>query len=762
MDWGARLRSPDPRRLPIRVPTGWLLGAAVAAAPAVLSGQAPPFGSEFQGNTYTTGSQADPAVASAGDGTFVVVWTSTSEDGSSKGVFGQSFDKNGLKVGAQFQVNTTTTGDQYYPALAVATDGAFVVAWESKASEFSQVDVFGQRFDASGAKAGSEFSINTYTTGKQAHPVVAIGKNDSFTVVWESADQDGSSDGIFGQHFDAAGAKVGAEFLVNSNTFSSQYGPAIASDGAGNLVVVWRGQDLSSGGIFGQRFDAAGGKAGSEFQVNTYTTSNQAGPRLAVDSRGDFVVVWTSQGQDGSGNFGAFGQRFNSSAEKVGLEFQVNSYTTSDQAVPSVAFGRRGTFMVVWSSFGQDGEFTGIFGREFERLGNPVGPDFQINTHTPNSQSVPDVVNDGVGLTVVWQDGEQDGSNNGVFGRAQYLLGSGLGVDLHGTAGTSNLNGVLEPGEAAIVEPGWRNESTFSIGSLDGYASSFTGPAGGTYTLLDGLAHYSPNTRGGLGGCYDAMAGACYAVQVSGTRPATHWDAVLQEDLASGGTKFWKLHLGDSFTDVLRTQPFYKKIETVLHYGITSGCGGGLYCPEDAVPRDQMAIFIAKGIAGAGELVPKAGVLNGQPYNCSPGGVSRFDDVSPTDSFCRHVHYIAARSVILGCNPATYCPGQLVTRDAMASFIAKAILAPGGGAAVPVAYTDPVTSLHYSCNAGIPDLHFTDVPVSNAFCRHIHYLWAKGVIEGCSATKYCPGAPVNREAMAKFIANAFDLALYGP
>jgi hypothetical protein len=175
-----------------------------------------------------------------------------------------------------------------------------------------------------------------------------------------------------------------------------------------------------------------------------------------------------------------------------------------------------------------------------------------------------------------------------------------------------------------------------------------------------------------------------------------------------------------------------------------------------------MAIFIAKGIAGAGEFVPKTGILNGQPYNCSPGGVSRFGDVSPTDSFCKHVHYIAAQNVTLGCNPAIYCPGTIVTRDAMASFIAKALVAPGGGAAVPVAYTDPVTGLHYSCNAGSPDLHFTDVPISNAFCKHIHYLWAKGVIAGCSATQYCPGAPVNRDAMAKFISNGFNLALYGP
>ena len=98
----------------------------------------------------------------------------------------------------------------------------------------------------------------------------------------------------------------------------------------------------------------------------------------------------------------------------------------------------------------------------------------------------------------------------------------------------------------------------------------------------------------------------------------------------------------------------------------------------------------------------------------------------------------------------------------MASFIAKAIVAPGGGDVVPLTLRIPTTARSYSCVAGSPNLHFTDVPVSNAFCKHIHYLWAKGIVDGCSATTVLSGQPVNRDAMAKFIANGFGLQLYGP
>jgi hypothetical protein len=99
----------------------------------------------------------------------------------------------------------------------------------------------------------------------------------------------------------------------------------------------------------------------------------------------------------------------------------------------------------------------------------------------------------------------------------------------------------------------------------------------------------------------------------------------------------------------------------------------------------------------------------------------------------------------------------------MAAFMAKAIVAPAGGAGVPLTYgPDPVTGLSYSCNVGSPSVHFTDVPASNTFCKHIHYLWARGIIAGCGATTYCPNDPVTRDAMAKFLSNAFNTPLYGP
>ena len=68
----------------------------------------------------------------------------------------------------------------------------------------------------------------------------------------------------------------------------------------------------------------------------------------------------------------------------------------------------------------------------------------------------------------------------------------------------------------------------------------------------------------------------------------------------------------------------------------------------------------------------------------------------------------------------------------MAAFIAKAIVAPQGGAGIPSAYTDPVSGLSYDCSGA--NIHFTDVPASNVFCKHVHYLWAKGIVSGIAPT----------------------------
>ena len=370
-------------------------------------------GPEFQVNTYTTGFQVRPAVAAGSSGGFVVVWSRNSFAGSSYDVFGQRFNSAGSKLGSEFQVNSHTAGSQYLPQVAADGSGKFVVVWQSADQDGSSWGVFGQRYNSAGSPVGSEFQVNTYTTSYQNYPAVAANTSGNFIVVWHSRDQAGSGLAVFGQRYSAAGDPIGSEFQVNADTVGSQFFPSVALDGSGNIVVIWANYygDGSDQGVFGQRFDSTGIPVGGKFQVNTYTTSRQGDPAVAADGSGNFVVVWDSFYQDGSGD-GVFGQRFNSAGAPVGGEFQINAYTTGQQRFPTVAADSTGNFVVAWS--GARGGQVDVFGQRFSSAGNAVGGEFQVNTYTTNTQSYAAVAGDGSdNFVMVWESVQQ----NGIFGR---------------------------------------------------------------------------------------------------------------------------------------------------------------------------------------------------------------------------------------------------------------------------------------------------------------------------------------------------------
>ncbi len=375
---------------------------------------------EFPLNTYTTSNQVGPSVAVDADGDAAAVWWSYGQDGSHYGVYGQRFNSAGAKVGGEFPINTHTTNYQGSSSVAVDADGDAVVVWQGRPQGSSFFDIYGQRFNSSGAKVGGEFPINTYTTSDQFAPSVAMDADGDAVVTWSSNGQDGSHYGIYGQRFNSAGAKVGGEFPINTYTTNNQASPSVAMDADGDAVVTWTSQDGgTSVGIYGQRFNSAGAKVGGEFPINTYTTSIQYRPSVAVDADGDAVVVWVSSGQDGSSS-SIYGQRFNSAGAKVGGEFPINTYTTGSQNASTVAVDADGDAVVVWVSNGQDGSEYGIYGQRFNSAGAKVGGEFPINTYTTSRQGDPSVAVDADGdAVVVWNSYGQDGSGSGfrVYGQ---------------------------------------------------------------------------------------------------------------------------------------------------------------------------------------------------------------------------------------------------------------------------------------------------------------------------------------------------------
>ncbi|MEA2022746.1 MAG: S-layer homology domain-containing protein [Actinomycetota bacterium] len=110
---------------------------------------------------------------------------------------------------------------------------------------------------------------------------------------------------------------------------------------------------------------------------------------------------------------------------------------------------------------------------------------------------------------------------------------------------------------------------------------------------------------------------------------------------------------------------FETDINRLAAAGITKGCDPPVndrYCPDGSVTRGQMAAFLARGFG----------------YTDSGSGDLFTDD--DTSIFEADIDRLGTAGVTKGCNPPAndrYCPDDVVRRDQMASFLARALgLAP--------------------------------------------------------------------------------------
>lgn len=193
---------------------------------------------------------------------------------------------------------------------------------------------------------------------------------------------------------------------------------------------------------------------------------------------------------------------------------------------------------------------------------------------------------------------------------------------------------------------------------------------------------------------------------------AFHHAGILADGYRSGSTSAYVTSWANYFDDIA-TDPFRANIIWLAEAGITGGCGAGRYCPTASVQRDQMASFLSRAIGLTGTA----------------------PDVFIDDEGNTHepsINRLAAAQITGGCAPQRYCPSAVVRRDAMASFLSRAL-------DLPPTTTD----------------YFTD-DNSNSHEKNINRLRAAGITGGCGGTKYCPTAVVTRSQMAAFLRRAFS------
>jgi hypothetical protein len=285
---------------------------------------------------------------------------------------------------------------------------------------------------------GAVIDVNAETSWSQDSPRVASNGAGNSVVVWASDRQDGDGWGIYAQLYDASGNPVGSEFRVNGTTAGDQLSPDVSMNASGEFVVVWQSADGDGTGIFAQRYDASGTALGGELLVNTEELGDQTAPVVAMAADGSFAVAWQSQGQDGDAS-GIYAQRFDSSGAALGAELRVNSETADDQTQPAIAMDADGDFVVVWQSQLQDGAGGGIYAQRFDATGIAQGAEFRVNSEIANDQGAPDVAMDAAGnFVVAWESLNQDGSSWGIFAQRYDAAGTAQGAEFQVNTLTQN------------------------------------------------------------------------------------------------------------------------------------------------------------------------------------------------------------------------------------------------------------------------------------------------------------------------------------
>jgi hypothetical protein len=216
-------------------------------------------------------------------------------------------------------------------------------------------------------------------------------------------------------------------------------------------------------------------RVGGEFQVNSHTLGFQYRPAAAVEKpAGSFIVTWHSVGQDG-GLIGVFARRFSAAGVAQAVEFQVNTHTQNSQSYPAVAAGGGG-FVVAWRSYYQDGAKGGIFARRFDASAAPLGAEFQVNSFTPEMQRSPAVACDGQGdFVVVWDSVGPDGDSYGVFAQRFDSSGARQGGEFQVNSRTVSfqLGSAIAMNDAGAFVVAWHSFGDHDGGGAGVFARRF-------------------------------------------------------------------------------------------------------------------------------------------------------------------------------------------------------------------------------------------------------------------------------------------------
>lgn len=260
-------------------------------------------------NVYTTGTQEAPSVAATADGGFLVTWSSKPSflNNAFRDIYLRKFDGSGNAASSETALSSNDSQERG-PEITKLTDGSFVVVWRTTTSGASStVAIRALRISSTGSPTGNSFVVKAGNLS--SHSVAAL-SDGGFIVA--SAGPDGSNPEVYRvfTHRFASGSTEGSETLVSSGT-NSRENPAVIGLSNGGFVVAWESRaDSGNDKIYFRHYEV-NGEASGEQLVDVDLDRDHQSPSLAATATGGFIIAWArNSGSNVSANYDVFASRY--------------------------------------------------------------------------------------------------------------------------------------------------------------------------------------------------------------------------------------------------------------------------------------------------------------------------------------------------------------------------------------------------------------------------------------------------------------------
>ena len=341
-----------------------------------------PVGLEIQIGTDAVWGKTDDRsmIAALAGGKFAVTWNKWTDNGNN--VLLRTYDSNALAE--QTAPITVSPSTRYqYSSIVSLKDGSYIIAYDSARKDSGNFYNYYRKISPDGtmseqSRLSSGITFHGGGNGGNSNVELTALDNGGFFATWAvytdwnalegfSPGNGQVNYGVHGRIFDSSGNPVGGDFLINAPDPSThQNGPDTTTLSNGDIVVTWQDSSLEGDGygIYQQRYTSVGvAKETAPVLVNTVTADNQMDPSVNALTDGGYIISWSGFQ---SGDYDVYGQRFSSSGQKIGDEFQLNQETSNSQRYSKLSSLDDGSFVATWTSTEQDLDGHGIYARIFD------------------------------------------------------------------------------------------------------------------------------------------------------------------------------------------------------------------------------------------------------------------------------------------------------------------------------------------------------------------------------------------------------------